>query len=405
MSDRSQNQRDVLRSHLSFFDLVRVGGSGLKTRKLRSALSATGIMIGIAALVGVLGLSSSGSADLIKELDALGTNLLRVEAGGGFRNSPTSLPADAVFMIERITPVYEVATVSSIPGAVYRNDLISDGRTQGISIKATDLNLLATQRGSLQAGVYLDDVLAQFPAVVLGSVAAQRLEISELLTPKQIWLGNNWFRVVGILNPLPLAADLDRAALIGYGIAEDLFDYDGIAEVIYVRADPNHILDVREVMAATVNPEFPEEVQVSRTSDVLEARAATRNTFTNLFVGLGAVALLVGAIGIANVMVIAVIERRNEIGLRRALGATRFHVGAQFLIEALVLSGIGGLAGIVLGLIITAVYATFREWSILIPEYAVFGGMLGSLVIGGIAGLYPALRAANMSPTEALRTS
>ena len=157
--------------------------------------------------------------------------LLRVEAGGGFRNSPTSLPADAVFMIERITPVYEVATVSSIPGAVYRNDLISDGRTQGISIKATDLNLLATQRGSLQAGVYLDDVLAQFPAVVLGSVAAQRLEISELLTPKQIWLGNNWFRVVGILNPLPLAADLDRAALIGYGVAEDLFDYDGIAEV------------------------------------------------------------------------------------------------------------------------------------------------------------------------------
>ena len=405
MSDRSQDQRDVLRSHLGFFDLVRVGSSGLKTRKLRSALSATGIMIGIAALVGVLGLSSSGSADLIKELDALGTNLLRVEAGSGFRNSPTSLPADAVSMIERITPVYEVATVSSIPGAVYRNDLISDGRTQGISIKATDLNLVATQRGSLRAGVYLDDVLAQFPAVVLGSVAAQRLGISELLTPKQIWLGNNWFRVVGILNPLPLAADLDRAALIGYGVAEDLFDYDGIAEVIYVRADPNHILDVREVMAATVNPEFPEEVQVSRTSDVLEARAATRNTFTNLFVGLGAVALLVGAIGIANVMVIAVIERRNEIGLRRALGATRFHVGAQFLIEALVLSGIGGLAGIILGIIITTVYATFREWSILIPEYAVFGGMLGSFVIGGIAGLYPALRAANMSPTEALRTS
>jgi putative ABC transport system permease protein len=405
VSDQPQNQRDVFGSHLGLFDLIRVGGSGLRTRKLRSALSATGIMIGIAALVGVLGLSSSGSADLIKELDALGTNLLRVEAGSGFSNAPTSLPSDAAAMIQRISPVYEVATVSSIPGAVYRNNLISDGRTQGIAIKATDLNLIATQRGSLRVGVYLNDVMAQFPTVVLGSVAAQRLGIHDLTIAKHIWLGNNWFRVVGILNPLPLAADLDRAALVGYGVAEDLFDHDGVAEVIYVRADPDHILDVRAVMAVTVNPEFPEEVQVSRTSDVLEARAATRNTFTNLFVGLGAVALLVGAIGIANVMVIAVIERRNEIGLRRALGATRFHVGAQFLIEALVLSGIGGLAGIILGIMITVVYAIFREWSILIPEYAVIGGMLGSFVIGGIAGLYPALRAANMSPTEALRTS
>ena len=171
-----------------------------------------------------------------------------------------------------------------------------------------------------------------------------------------------------------------------------------------MRAFPEHIINVRSVMAATVNPENPEEVQVSRTSDVLEARVAAKSTLTYLFVGLGAVALLVGAIGIANVMVIAVIERRNEIGLRRALGATKLHIGTQFLIESLLLASIGGVTGTILGVFITAIYATFRDWTLMISGYAVMGGIASSLLIGGIAGLYPALRAAKMSPTEALRT-
>jgi putative ABC transport system permease protein len=137
---------------------------------------------------------------------------------------------------------------------------------------------------------------------------------------------------------------------------------------------------------------------------VLEARIAARSTLTNLFLGLGAVALLVGGIGIANVMVIAIMERRNEIGLRRALGATRFHIGTQFLTESLLLAGIGGLAGIVLGILITGIYTSLKDWSLIVPGYAVAGGMVSSILIGGIAGLYPALRAANMSPTDALRT-
>ena len=158
------------------------------------------------------------------------------------------------------------------------------------------------------------------------------------------------------------------------------------------------------MLAGTVNPENPEEVQISRASDVLEARAAARNTFTNLFVGLGAVSLLVGGIGIANVMVISVIERRNEIGLRRALGATRLHIAFQFISEALLLSVIGGISGIILGILITFLYATWREWAIVIPAYVLFGGLLSSVLIGSLAGLYPALRASYMSPTDALRT-
>jgi putative ABC transport system permease protein len=371
---------------------------------LRSALSALGITIGIAALISVLGLSASGSADLIKELDKLGTNLLTVEAGQGFGATPTSLPEDAAAMIRRISPVTQVATVSRVPGGVYRNDLIDDGRTRGITIFAGGLNLLAAQRGTMQSGVYLSEVTSEFPTVVLGSVAAERLAIGDVSGNQRIWLGEEWFTVIGVLNPLLLAADLDRAAIIGYGAAEKFLDHDEAADVIYVRADPDHVLDVRSVMAATVNPQAPEEVQVSRASDVLEARAAATSTFTNLFVGLGAVALLVGGIGIANVMVLAVIERRNEIGLRRALGATRFHIATQFLSESLLLSSIGGITGILSGVLATAIYATSRDWSVVIPGLAIVGGLASSVLIGGLAGFYPALRAANMPPTEALRT-
>ena len=401
----NDNQLPELSSHLGLIDTLRVGVSGLRTRKLRATLSAVGITLGIATLVSILGLSQSGSADLIKELDALGTNLLVIQAGQGFKGGTPDLPPNAAVMIRRITPVSQVATVSNVSGGVYRNDLINEGRTKGITIFASDLNLLKVQRGSLQEGMFLSEVSSEFPAVVLGAVAAERLGIKKISTEQLVWLGGEWFTVIGILNPLILAADLDRGAIIGYGAAEAYLKHDPVADVIYVRADPDYIHDVRSVMAATVNPQYPDEVQVSRASDVLEARVATKIAFVNLFLGLGAVALLVGGIGIANIMVISVIERRNEIGLRRALGATQFHIATQFISESLLLSGMGGVTGIILGILVTALYATLRDWSIVVPGYVLIGGVIASIIIGGVAGFYPALRAANMPPTDALRTT
>ena len=393
-----------LTSKMGLWDTLQVGSSGLRTRRVRAALSVVGITIGIAALVGILGLSQSGSADLQKNLDALGTNLLTIQAADGFRAEQASLSWDAAGMIKRITPVYEVSATTRIPGGVFSNDLIQDGRTKGITIVAADLNLLQAQRGDLKSGKFLDTVTSQFPFVVLGSIAAERLGVRDATGKQKVWLKKEWFTVIGILEPLPLAADLDRSAIIGYPAAEKFLEIDEPPEIIYVRAYPEHIRDVRSIMAATVSPENPEEVQVGRASDVLEARIAASDAFLNLFIGLGAVALLVGTIGIANVMVIAVIERRNEIGLRRALGATKFHIASQFLTESLLLSTLGGITGVIMGMLVTAGYAVFREWSIVIPVYAISGGILCSILIGGIAGFYPAMRAANVSPTEALRT-
>ena len=392
------------RSRLTGGDVVRTAAVGLRTRPLRAALSAIGIMIGIAAMVGVLGLSESSKSDLLSQLDRLGTNLLTVQAGTGIGLGNAELPDTAASMVDRIAPVEGVAAVGDVDANVYRNDLVPLGQSGGISVKATDPELLDTLQGTISEGRFLEAGTDAFPTVVLGSVAAERLGITTLETNPVVWLGDEWFAVVGVMEQLELSPDLDRSALVGFQAAETYLDYDGVPTNLYLRTVPAEIDAVRNVLPATVNPENPDQVEVSRPSDALEAREAADDAFTALFLGLGAVALLVGGVGIANVMVISVLERRSEIGLRRALGATRRHVASQFLGESLLLASVGGIGGVALGALVTTGYARIRGWDTLLPPIALIGGVAAALVIGAIAGLYPAMRAARMSPTEALRT-
>jgi putative ABC transport system permease protein len=390
-------------SRIGAADVLRTGSLGLRTRRLRAGLSALGIAIGIASMVAVLGISESSKADLLAQLDDLGTNLLRVAPGQSFFGEDAQLPEAAPAMLGRVGGVERVAAVRNLDGVtVRRNDLIDPVETGGIAVAAADPALAQTVAARMRSGRFLDAATARYPTVVLGADAATQLGIDD--TGSRVYIGGRWFTVIGILEPVTLASSLDSSVLIGFDAAARWFGEERDASTIYVRGDPDAIAaGMGDLLGATANPERPEEVEVSRPSDALEARAAAKTAFTSLFLGLGAVALLVGGVGIANVMVISVLERRSEVGLRRALGATRRHVGAQFACESLLLAAAGGALGVALGALVTIGYAQSRGWTTVVPPAALGGGLAAALVIGAVAGVYPALRAARLSPTDALR--
>jgi putative ABC transport system permease protein len=383
-------------------DLFRLSAIGVRNRKLRAALSALGIAIGVAAIVAVLGLSSSAEAGLLNEISKLGTNLLVVEKGQTVFGQTAELPKTAPAMIARIDSVTQVQETGSVNGDVYRSPLIPKIDTNALSIDAASLGLLRTVGTTMAQGSFLNPPTAQEPVVVLGAAAAQRLGIDRVFSGERIWLDSMWFYVAGILDPAVLAPTIDSSVLVGFPAAERYLGFDGHPSTIYVRAQTSQIDTVDNLLAATTNPQNPSEVDVSRPSSVLVAQADAQGAFDDLFLGLGAVALLVGAVGVANVMIISVLERRSEIGLRRALGATRGHIRVQFLAEATLLALIGGVVGVGLGALSTAIYASSKHELVVIPAIAWGGGIGAAILIGAIAGLWPALRAARMSPTQAL---
>ena len=382
-------------ARLGFRDQLNLGVYGLQARPMRAVLSALGIAIGIAAMTAVVGISSSSRADLDRELAALGTNLLTVTPGQTMFGKEATLPDSSVPMIKRIAPVQSATATGVVPDTnVYRTDRIPAGETGGLALLAAHSDLLGTVGGTLAQGRWLT---AKYPTVVLGATAARRLG-----NVPSVFIAGRWWTVTGVLKPVPLAPELDQSVLVGWDAAAAYLGFDGHPTTVYTRSADAFVEAVRGVLARTANPSSPDEVKVSKPSDALAARQATNAAFTALLLGLGAVALLVGGIGVANTMVISVLERRAEIGLRRSLGATRGQIRGQFVTESLLLSLLGGAAGVLLGYLVTGLYAVTQTWPTVVPLWVLGGGVGATIVIGAVAGLYPAVRAARLAPTEAL---
>ncbi|WP_424863391.1 ABC transporter permease [Streptomyces sp. MMS24-I29] len=391
------------RTRLRPTDLLRLGMIGPRTRKMRSALSALGISLGIAAVIAVTGISHSNQAHLLERLDQLGSNLLTVAPGKGPDQKPVPLPPTAEKMLANIAPVQQVTATGATEAHVYRNDLIPAERTGSITVLAARLNLLDVLRMHMKSGQWLDRASENLPVTVLGEQAAQRLGVSA--PGERVWMGGQWFVVGGILAPHELSPELAAAALVGWPQATAHLGADGTAATVYLRTYPERVPDVQAVAGATADPANPSTVAVSRPSDLYTARAEAKNALTGLVLALAGVALLVGGVGIANTMVVGVMERRGEIGLRRALGARGGQIAAQFLLEAVLMGFIGGVGGLLVGGLTVYGYAFAQGWPASIPLYTIVAGPVVSVLVAALAGIHPALRAAKASPTDALRSA
>jgi len=394
-------------------DLLRTAGLGVTSRPQRTALSALGVALGIASLVALTWAAASNQAELLRQLDEQGADLAVVSPTLGPDNQPIPVHDAAPEMIARVHGVAQIGVLEHPPEGlgVFRNELVPPQETNGLTVAVARPNLFDAVGAELAHGRWFDDATRALPTVVLGATAAERLGIAA--AGEQVWIGGRWYGVIGILESSGLAGGgLNTAAILGdrwvraaYGDPAAPAGEDPIGHVaqIFVRAEPGRIGEVSSALAAAASPGAPHQVDVAGLLDLAAARATADDALATLGLVLAGIALLVGGVGIANTMVVTVMERRGEIGLRRALGARPGQVATQFVAEAVALSLLGGLTGAALGTAAAVVIAFANQQPVAVPLPALVAGPVVAVVVGAVAGLHPAMRAARTPPTQALK--
>lgn len=389
---------------LRFSDLLRTAWLGVASRPQRTALASLGVALGIASLTALTGAAASNQAQLLADLDRMGANLAIVTATPGPDDVPVPLPHTAPERIQRVDGVADVGVFETAPEDVhvYRTDLVPATETNGLQVAVARPDVLRAIEATLASGRWFDDATRALPVTVLGRTAADRLGIT---TPgDRVWIGGHWYGVIGILDSAGLATEIDTAAILGDRWVRNSFDATDVGDLsaIYVRAEPGRIDQIADTLPSAASPGSP-FVTVNTLTELADARTTADDSLNTLGFALAGIALLVGAVGIANTMVVTVLERRGEIGLRRSLGARSVHIAVQFLTEAATLALIGGVAGLALGATAATIVAAVSRQPVVIPAEvaAVSPGI--AVLVGALAGLAPALRAARLSPTLALR--
>lgn len=391
---------------LRMHDVVGTAWLGVAARPQRTMLAALGVALGIAAMIALTGAAASNRAHLLAEFDALGADLAVVAPGEGPDRKPVPLPGTAPETIARQDGVARVGVVETAPPglAVYRTHLIPRTETSGVTVAVARPDLLAALDAAVVSGRWFDDASRSLPTAVLGATAAERLGIDR--AGDRVLIGGEWYGVIGILAPVGIVDSLDAAVFLGdrWVAAHLRAGDDPEIAAVYVRAEPGRLADVSAILAAAASPGSP-YASVTRAADLVQARAVADDSLATLGLALGGIALLVGGVGIANTMLVSVMERRGEIGLRRSLGARPGQIATQFVTESAMLSLLGGAGGILLGVAGAAATAAVLRQPLALPITTILLAPIVSVMVGALAGLQPAVRAARLAPTAALRSS
>lgn len=401
------------RSFFSIRDLLSESATALTARPTRTLLTALGTILGVAALVTTIGLAKTAGNQIIIRFDELEATRVLVrptDQERGRNNIQTSvIPFDAGDRLRRLNGVAAAGTKSDveIEGSARSVPVVDP---QGlnefqISVVAASPGLFDAVRATLASGRFFDagHNARGDNVVVLGPGAANRLNVSRLDNSPAIFIGEETFAVIGILSDVDREPDLLNAIIVTDGFAQQRLGLGAPAEV-HIETEVGAAELIGGQAPIALAPDRSDQLRVSLPPSAQAVRSSVQSDIDALFLILGGVSLLVGAIGIANVTLVSVLERTGEIGLRRALGATRGHIASQFLFESATLGALAGLLGTSLGILTIVIVSATRQWTPVLDPWLPFVAPIVGAVIGLLAGTYPAWKAGATEPVTALRS-